>query len=266
MKKSKIIVLQFLLVTTTVAFLGCVPEQGCNCNNEWIDLFNGKDLSGWTPKVTGYRVNENPRNLFRVEDGILKVSYDKYDKFSGQFGHLFYNEKFSHYILRVEYRFVGKQAPLGPGWALRNSGIMIHSQSPQSMRVDQDFPVSIEVQTLGGDGTNPRSTGNLCTPGTNVVMNGKLVTDHCISSNSQTYHGEQWVTMEVEVHGNELIKHIINGEIVMQYTQPQLDERDPDALMLLDKQGLMLSEGFICLQAESHPVEFRKVQVILLNE
>jgi 3-keto-disaccharide hydrolase len=264
--KGKLIVLHLLMIITAISFLGCVPEQGCQCNNEWIDLFNGKDLSGWTPKVTGYRVNENPSKLFRVEKGILKVSYDKYDKFSGQFGHLFYAEKFSNYILRVEYRFTGRQAPLGPGWAFRNSGVMIHSQSPQSMRVGQDFPIAIEAQMLGGDGMNSRSTGNLYTPGTNVFMNGRLITDHCISSNSQTYHGDQWVTMEIEVHGNNLIKHIVNGEVVMQYTQPQLDERDPDALMLLDKQGLMLSGGFICLQAKSHPVEFRKVQIILLNE
>ena len=249
-----------------VTLCGCVPEQGCQYNNKWIDMFNGKDLSGWTPKVTGYRINENPGNLFRVENGILKVSYDKYDKFSGQFGHLFYAKKFSHYVLRIEYRFVGRQVPLGPSWAFKNSGIMIHSQSPQSMKIDQNFPVSIEVQMLGGNGVDTRPTGNLCTPGTNVIMNEKLVTKHCTSSSSKTYHGDQWVTLEVEVRGNELIKHIVNGEVVMQYTQPQLDERDSDALTLLDKQGLMLSEGYICLQAESHPVEFRKVQIILLNE
>jgi hypothetical protein len=200
-----------------------------------------------------------------VEDGILKVAYDQYEKFEGKFGHLFYKQPFSNYILRVEYRFVGKQTPGGPGWAFRNSGLMLHGQSPQSMRKDQDFPVSIEVQLLGGSGSGKRSTLNLCTPGTHVVMDGKLITQHCISSKSKTYHGDQWVTAQVEMHGNKSIKHIMDGETVLAYTQPQLDEKDRDAKKLLQQQGdKMLHGGSISLQAESHPVEFRKVELLPL--
>lgn len=119
---------------------------------EWIQLFNGKDLTGWTPKIRYHEAGENWGDTFRVEDGVLKVSYDKYDQFDSKFGHLFYNEPFSHYIIRVEYRFVGEQCPGGPGWALRNSGIMVHGESPKTMGKDQDFPASIEVQLLGGTG------------------------------------------------------------------------------------------------------------------
>jgi hypothetical protein len=144
---------------------------------------------------------------------------------------------------------------------------MFHCQPPESMSKDQSFPVSIEVQMLGGDGTNKRSTGNLCTPGTNVVMEDKLITQHCINSTSETYHGDQWVTLEVEVHGNGLIKHIINGQVVLEYEKPQLDETDANAKELIaagaDK---MLTEGYISLQAESHPVEFRSVEILLLDE
>ena len=196
----------------------------------------------------------------------MKVSYDQYDKFNGKFGHLFYKKDFSNYILRMEYRFTGDQAPGGPGWAFRNSGVMIHGQSAQSMAKGQNFPVSIEVQTLGGNGTNERSTGNLCTPGTNVVYNDKLDKRHCINSNSQTYHGDQWVTLEIEVHGNEVIKHKINGEIVMEYTNPQLDERDGDAKKLITGDDLMLYGGSISLQAESHPVEYRNIELLPLSE
>ncbi len=242
---------------------------GCAVHSEgtggWITLFNGKDLTGWTPKITGYELGENYGNTFRVEDGVLKTAYDQYEKFDGRFGHLFYKDKFSHYILRLEYRFVGEQAPGGPGWALRNSGIMIHGQSPESMRKDQDFPVSIEVQLLGGDGTHERPTGNLCTPGTNVVMNGKLVTTHCINSSSQTYHGDQWVRAEVEVHGSSLIKHIINGQVVLEYELPQLDANDGDAQKLIHDGKKLLSEGYISLQSESHPVEFRKIELLPLK-
>lgn len=260
------IALSLVCLFLLFALSGCLPEQSVPSSTEWIDLFNGKDLNGWTPKITGYKLGGDPKRIFSVEDGVIKVSYDGYDKFAGQFGHLFYKDKFSHYILRVEYRFVGKQIPGGPGWAYRNSGVMIHSQPPETMRVDQDFPVCVEVQMLGGNGTDARSTGNLCTPGTNVVMDGQLERKHCISSNSKTYHGDQWVTMDIEVHGSDLIRHIINGKVVMQYTQPQLDERDRDAKELLKTQDLILSEGYFCLQAESHPLEFRKVQIKLLEK
>ena len=118
----------------------------------WIALFNGKDLDGWKPKIKGYAAGDNFGNTFRVEDGVLKVAYDKYTKFDGKFGHLFYKTPFSHYKLHIEYRFVGEQCPGGPSWALRNSGVMIHGQTPESMGKDQEFPVSIEVQFLGGNG------------------------------------------------------------------------------------------------------------------
>ncbi|MCP4257942.1 MAG: DUF1080 domain-containing protein [Planctomycetes bacterium] len=231
---------------------GCAIEPASS--SRWVSLFNGKNLDGWKVKITGYDLNDNFGNTFRVEDGILKVSYDQYDKFDGRFGHIFYDETFSHYIMRLEYRFVGEQCPGGPGWAFRNSGIMAHGQSAESMKKGQDFPDSIEVQLLGGNGKDKRPTGNLCTPATHVVMDGKLVKQHCISSSSKTYHGDQWVTIELEVHGNSVIKHIIDGEVVLEYEQPQLDD------------GTMLSEGSISLQAESHPVEFRKVEILLLEE
>jgi hypothetical protein len=136
------------------------------------------------------------------------------------------------------------------------------------MRKDQEFPVSIEVQLLGGNGTDKRPTGNLCTPGTHVVLDGKLFTPHCKNSSSKTYHGDQWVTAEVEVRGNKSIKHFIEGELVLEYTQPQLDETDGDAAKLIEQAGgnKMLSGGSISLQAESHPVEFRKVELRRLND
>jgi hypothetical protein len=237
-------------------------------DGEWIQLFNGKDLTGWTPKINGYDLGENYGETFRVEDGSLRVCYDQYKQFDERFGHLFYDGVFSNYKIRVEYRFIGDQVPGGPDWAFRNSGIMIHGQSPESMEKDQDFPVSIEVQTLGGrgEGKGERTTANLCTPGTNVVMNGDLFTPHCVNSNSKTYHGDQWVTVEIEVHGNGVIHHIIDGEVVLEYEKPQLDPKDPDAKHLIRDGNLMLSEGTISLQSESHPVEFRKVEILLLDE
>lgn len=227
----------------------------------WISLFNGHDLDGWIPKFAGYEAGVNYKNTFRVEDGILKVSYDRYETFSGEFGHLFYKQPFGRYILRVEYRFTGDQTPGGPSWGLRNSGLMFHGQSPESMGLDQNFPVSIEVQFLGGNGAEERPTANLCTPGTNVVMSGELVTRHCTNSTSATYYGDQWVTVEIEVDGGGTARHIIDGRTVIEYEQPQLDPTDADAQKLIKDGLLLLEEGTISLQAESHPVEFRRIEI-----
>ncbi|MCO5297350.1 MAG: DUF1080 domain-containing protein [Fimbriimonadaceae bacterium] len=228
----------------------------------WQPLFNGHDLSGWTPKITHYPAGENFANTFRVEDGVLKVSYDGYGgKFDGRFGHLFYKTPYSNYKLRLEYRFVGKQIEGGPGWAFKNSGIMIHGQTPESMRVDQDFPVSCEVQLLGGDATGDRPTGNVCTPGTNIVMGGKLITQHCTNSISPTFRGEEWVSCEVEVHGAGLVIHRIDGKEVLRYEQIQFDPNDPDAKTLIRDGKLLIDGGTISLQSESHPVEFRRIEI-----
>jgi hypothetical protein len=232
---------------------------------EWAQLFNGKDLKDWKVKITGYDLNDNFGNTFRVENGVMKVGYEKYDKFDSRFGHIFYREKFSHYLIAVEYRFVGDQAKEGPSWATRNSGIMVHCQSPESMGKGQDFPISIEVQLLGGLGNGPRPTANLCTPGTNVERDGKLFTTHCLNSASKTYDGDQWVRVEVEVQGDKQIKHMIDGQTVLSYEKPQIgggnvSGHDP----AVKKDGELLSEGYISLQSESHPVEFRKVELLNL--
>ncbi len=232
----------------------------------WVQLFNGKDLNNWQVKIAGYKAGENYGNTFRVEDGKMKVSYDQYDNFGVKYGHIFYKQKFSWYIIAVEYRFTGEQAKGGQGWATRNSGIMVHGQDPATMTKDQDFPISIEVQLLGGLGTGERSTANLCTPGTNVVMNGKLFTPHCINSKSKTYNGDEWVRVEVMVLGDSLIRHMVNGETVLEYTKPQIgggNVLNADPAVKID--GKLLDAGYISLQSESHPVEFRKVEIVNLK-
>ncbi|MEX0611978.1 MAG: DUF1080 domain-containing protein, partial [Pirellulales bacterium] len=231
MRKTNLSIQFILIAAATLSASHCGADDS---PTDWQPLFNGRDLSGWTPKIKGYDAGVNYADTFRVEDGVLKVSYDKYDiPFNDRFGHLFYEKPFSNYVLRVEYRFVGEQQPGGPSWAWRNSGVMIHGQTPQSMLKDQDFLASIEVQFLGGNGKDRRPTANLCTPCTHVVMNGKLFTPHCTNSRSDTYHGDQWVSVEIEVHGNKLIRHKIGGRTVLEYTQPQLDPDDPNARRLL---------------------------------
>lgn len=233
---------------------------------EWEKLFNGKNLDGWDVKIRGRELNDNYLNTFRVEDGKMVVRYDEYSDFNKQYGHIFYKKEYSYYKLVIEYRFVGEQAPQGEGWAWRNSGVMLHGQTAASMGKNQDFPISIEVQFLGGDGEKKRTTCNLCTPGTNVVIDGKLVTQHCINSTSQTYHGDQWVRAEILVLGDSLIRHFVNGEQVLEYEKPQMgggavSGHDPSIFV----EGKLLSRGTISLQSESHPIEFRKVELLNLQ-
>lgn len=256
------------VVTMTLLLVSCNQKKSSEIEDGWVQLFNGKDLAGWTVKIKGYDAGDNFGNTFRVEDGMIKVRYEQYDSLRDRFGHLFYNDEFSHYKLRVEYRIVGEQCPGAPGWAYKNSGIMIHGQTPESMEKDQDFPTSIEVQLLGSDSLVQRTNLNVCTPGTNIVMNNQLILDHCINSSSKNFYGEEWITAEVEVRGNDVINHIVNGDTVLQYNQPQLDERDATyaKLIVLNGGDKMLSKGTVSLQSEGHPIDFRKVEIMPLKD
>ena len=246
--------LAFLLAALSIA----------SAESPWIPLFNGKDLSGWTPKIRHHPLGENFANTFSVEDGILKASYAGYGKFDKKFGHLYTNIAYSRYILRMEYRFDGKKMADAPGYVNLNSGVMIHSQSPQSMTLDQAFPVSIEFQFLADEGKGPRSTANICTPGTNIEMGGKLITEHIIESSAPTFPAEEWVKIEVEVRGAEEIIHRVNGKEVLRYQKPQLDPEgrvESAAALIAAGAPKILSYGHSALQAEGQPVWFRNIEI-----
>jgi hypothetical protein len=246
---------------------------------DWQPLFNGRDLTGWDIKIAGHPLNDNARNTFRVEDGMLRIAYDQYPAFDGKYGHLYYQTPFSHYRLRFQYRFTGNQTPGGAAWNVRNSGVMIHSQSAKSLDLRQDFPVSLEVQVLGGLGKGTRHTGNLCTPGTIVDLNGKNNPAHCIDSDSKTYDGDQWVNVEVIVWGDSLIHHLVEGDTVLTYTRPRIGGgfvhaqydwkaagfEETSGAAWAKRDGTLLGSGYIALQAESHPIDFRRIELLNLK-
>ena len=255
-----------VLGSAIAAFAGA-SAQNDSAKQEWIQLFNGRNLDGWTPKFAKHELGENFNDTVRVENGLLEVRYDKWQVFNGEFGHIFYRDSFSYYRLAAEYRFVGQQVAGGPPWAIRNNGLMLHCQKPSTMLKEQDFPISIEVQLLGGlsDG-KPRSTANLCTPGSNVVMNSQLHTVHCTNSTSKTYDGDQWVRVEVEVHGDELVRHIVDGRAVIEYTKPQIGGGSVstfDPAIKVD--GAPMTSGYIAIQAETAPTDFRKIELLNLE-
>lgn len=254
----------YFALVILILISGCKAKKPNTANSEsWVTLFNGKDLDDWFVKIHHHDVGVNFGNTFRVEDGVIKVRYDQYQDFNEQFGHLYYKVPFSQYHLVLEYRFTGELHKGAPDYTLRNSGVMFHSQDPRTMPKEQDWPISIEMQFLGGLGDGkPRSTGNMCSPGTNVVYNGKLAEDHCINSTSKTYDGDQWVKAELIVLGDSLIKHIINGDTVLQYSKPQIgggvvNRYDPS----VKQDGKLLKEGYIALQSEGQPVEFRNIKL-----
>ena len=248
---------------------------------EWIKLFNGVDINDWDIKITGSELGVNYKNTFVVEDSILKVNYDEYERFNDEFGHLYYKQSYSHYKLRSVYRFVGEQLPGGATWNVRNSGIMFHSQSAQSVEIGQDFPVSVELQLLGGlEEGKERHTANVCTPGTAVFTDGQINYDHCIDSNSKTYYGDQWVEVEAIVLGDSIFHHIMEGDTVLSFTKPQIgggftnvnqtikDWNDfgiTKAQEWIDQSGTLLSDGYIALQAESHAIHFKEVELLNLK-
>jgi len=244
---------------------------------EWQSLFNGKDLTGWDIKIAGHKVNDNYKNTFIVEDKMIRVNYKEYDKFTTEYGHMYYNKPFSHYKIRLQYRFTGTQVPGGASWNVRNSGIMLHSQSAASLGLDQDFPISLEMQYLGGLNAGERTTGNLCTPGTIVDIDGKTTEQHCINSTSKTYNGDQWVTAEAIVLGDSIVYHMIGGDTVLVFTNPKIgggyvgkDHNFKDGKVAseeewIKKSGTPLSSGYIALQAESHPIDFKNIELLNLQ-
>ncbi len=243
------VIFSFAMMGILFLFVSCKQEE------QWIDLFNGENLDGWDIKIAGHALNENHGNTFRAEDGILKVGFEAYDTFDNKFGHIFYHQPFSHYKLRLEYRFVGEQVPGAPGWAYRNNGIMFHSQPAHTMEFNQHFPISVETQLLGGSGEGERPTLGVCTPGTSIEVEGVRIDAHCLNSSAKTYHGDKWIQMELIVYGDSLVHHIVEGDTVLTYGN-----------ILLEDSGLPLREGHIALQSESHPTEFRNIRLLNLKQ
>lgn len=258
-----------------LALTGCLFISSCSSGKvggkkeegEWMMLFNGKNLDGWIPKIHHHEVGDNFANTFRVVDGVIQVNYEDYPEFNERYGHLFYEQPFSSFHLKWDYRFTEEWLTDAPDYTYRNSGIMFHSQDPQTILVEQDWPISVEFQMLAdaGDG-NPRPTGNMCSPGTEVFYQGKMDPRHCINSSSDTYAWDDWVSAELIVYGDSLVTHLINGDTVLQYTQPQIgggvaNRYDPNIKI----NGKPLKEGFIGLQSEGQGVEFKKLKIKALQ-
>ncbi len=229
---------------------------------KWVSLFNGKNLEGWNMKISGYTLGENFGNTFRVEDGILRVRYNAYDSFKNRFGALYYNKKFTNYRLKVEYRFVGETTPGAPSWGFRDGGIQYHCQPPSSIGLNQSFPVCLEYNLLGGNGKDDRPVGEICCSGIYATINGKRNSSYCTPPiMKRTFHGDQWVTAEIEVR-DKTIKHFVNGEEILQFIDPRYDTAHAIGKTFIANADDRVRSGFISLQSNSHPIDFRKIEIM----
>lgn len=232
-------------------------------DDKWVSLFNGKDLKGWKIKIATYPVGENFGNTFRVEDGVLSIRYDQYGpNFNSRFGALYTEKSYKNYRLRVEYRFVGETAPGAPSWGFRDSGVQYHSQSAEAVGLSQQFPVCLEYNLHGGNGKDERPTGEICVPGTSVEIKGQRNASFCTPPDvKRTFHGDQWVTLEIDVRDGQ-ITHFVNGEEILRFTNPRYDAKHQVAKNLIQNGDDVVRAGHISLQSNSHPIDFRKIEIM----
>ena len=258
----------FKIIISTFIFINTSTFAQNPDDKDWTKVFNGHDIKNWTVKVHHYEAGDNYANTFRVEDNMIRVSYDEYEgQFNDRFAHLYYNESYSYFRLQLEYRFVGELYPGAPSYTLLNSGVMFHSQNPHTMPKEQDWPISVEMQFLAGvEEGKARPTGNMCSPGTDIVFDGQIYPEHCLTSSSPTIYGDEWVKAELIVLGDSLVYHLINGDTVLQYTQPQVgggvvSRYDPQ----FKPDGKLLNEGYIALQSEGQPIDFQNIRILDLE-
>lgn len=237
-------------------------SSGRNNNKKWISLFDGKDLDHWVPKIAGYKLGENFGNTFRVDHGILRTRYNQYDSFDKKFGALYYDKKFTNFRLRVIYRFVGNTAPGGPPWGYKDGGIQYDCQPPATISLDQPFPVCLEYNLLGGNGKGERPTGEICASGMYIQIDGKINTSYCTPPIvKRTFSGNQWVTAEIDVRDGK-ITHFVNGEQIIQFENPRYLSANAIARKFIVNGDDVVRDGYISLQSNSHPMDFRKIEIM----
>ncbi|HZY81531.1 MAG TPA: DUF1080 domain-containing protein [Cyclobacteriaceae bacterium] len=253
--------MKYFPIIACLLLFSCTKEK--EKESDWITLFNGKDINDWIVKIHHHDPGVNFGETFRVEDDMIKVRYDKYQDFNDQFGHLYYKTPFSYFHLSLDYRFTGQLQQGAPNYTLLNSGVMFHSQDPRSMPKEQNWPISVEMQFLAtlDDGTE-RHTGNMCSPGTDIVYGGGVYPDHCLDSNSKSYPREQWVHADLVVLGDSLVTHMINGDTVLQYSKPMMGGGVVNGYdSAIWKPGALLKEGYVALQSEGQPIDFKNIKI-----
>jgi hypothetical protein len=217
-------------------------------------LFNGRDLSGWCVALEGRRPGEDPNGVFRVSDGVMRVSGE-------ETGGIVSEKSYRDYVLRVEYRWVGKSVGSRLGMAA-DTGVLYHSQG-EMFAWNGLWMRSFECNILRG------RTGDfiiVSDKGAPVryaaTVEGRVVADEANISNwfrlgswantedtpdvfPERRYGE-WNRLEIVCDGSR-VEHWLNDVLVF------------------EAENLTPSQGRIQIQSEGHPVEFRRIDLKALR-
>jgi hypothetical protein len=229
-----------------------------------VKIFNGQDLTGWVPLIKKSAFNVNYQNTFRADPAnqIIRVTYEDYPDtdFDGRYGMLYYDKYLTDYRVRLTYRFREPQAQNPSQWGKNNTGLMLFGIDPRDVMGDPDFPPAIEIQLLGTPSTGGTNNANLCQPGGMWVS--KLFGENngsgngCKASKSgPAPTAGEWVTIEAEV--------LVSGETKI-YQHPET------ITPVLSISGPMYNNqpvlgGYMAIQSESQPVEFKDIELKELN-
>ena len=205
-----------------------------SCGNEKksIDLFNGKDLTGWNYYAMGL-TTEEAGEIYTVKDGVIHIVGEP-------FGCLYTVESYSDYELHVEWRWANAEnVPLNK----LNSGIFVHVQPEHKL-----WPNAVECQLFNG-----RAGDFVLLGGSDiaefVVPEGEERPEYPVvkrfAEDIEKPLGE-WNSADIRCEGDK-ITVIINGQLVNKGT------------------GSMFSEGSIALQCEGAPIEFRNITLTPLK-
>jgi len=234
----------------------------------WVNLFNGKDLTGWTPLIHLSKVGVNTDSTFRpdLENNGIRVSYDK---LTGSFGGdqckcglLYYNKPLTNYRIRVTYRFFDPTVSNAPSWGKNNSGLMIFGIDPTKVTGDPIYPPIIEIQILGtpsgGGSTNAnecemRQFVNPTVTATHTGTCGNNKDSKAPGSGKTAPAAGVWTTLEADVH--------ITGDTKV-YQWP--DTTNAVLIMSKPMYGTQaVTSGYLAIQSEGQPIVFKD---ILLKE
>lgn len=243
----------------TAGALGDLTLTPAANTDGWVNLFNGKDLTGWVPLIHKHKVGENVYDTFRADsvNKVIKVLYDKYPnlEFGGRCGNLYYNRRLTNYRIKVTYRFQEPLVKNPVGWSKNNSGLMIFGIDPATVTGDPEFPPLIEIQLLGSPsqpGGGGTTSPNYCEPG---GMTMQQHTGGCGNNGTgkTPNPAAQWTTVEADVHvtgQTKIYQHPDTTNAVLTMSGPRY-------------QNAAVTGGYIALQSEGQPIEYKD---ILLKE
>jgi hypothetical protein len=194
---------------------------GVAFDNSEIELFNGRDLSGWTHELEDKTVK--PDAVWTIVEGVLICK-------GSPAGYLRTENEYENYQFTLEWRW-----PAGsPGG---NSGVLLHTTEPLALGI---WPKSVEAQLAAGD------AGDVWVIGTTVDVENPDVRRQGrrhlnLTDGSERPIGE-WNQCEIVCQGSEITINV-NGTLVNRVTNASV------------------TRGAIALQSEGAEIHFRNIKL-----